>query len=187
MQRFEKLNNLTKNIFELKFYQDQNKGKQNLIPIEISKNHESDRFEDLLIYENHYILIEKLNVFLGDHRRNFICRRGLNSYTSENMLLIHKPKCGNYDITTTRTSSESHLHWKNNFYKTPIFFRIYADFEADNEIDNSSINKKTTNIYMQNPVLNGYHIESVVEDALQSKYHKSPLGYDNKNWYVDEL
>ena len=41
MQRFEKLNNLSKNIFELIFYQDKNKSKQNSDPIEISKN-ESD-------------------------------------------------------------------------------------------------------------------------------------------------
>ena len=28
------------------------------------------------------------------------------------MLKIHKPKIENNDITTIRTSSESHLHWK---------------------------------------------------------------------------
>ena len=37
---FEKLNNLSINIFELNFYQDQNKWKHNLIPIEISENDE---------------------------------------------------------------------------------------------------------------------------------------------------
>ena len=33
---------------------------------------------------------------------------------------------------------------------------MYADFEADNEIDNSNAGDKTTNIYKQNPILNGY-------------------------------
>ena len=42
MHRFEKLNNLSMNIYELNFYQDGDKWKHNLIPIEISKN-ESDR------------------------------------------------------------------------------------------------------------------------------------------------
>ena len=46
-------------------------------------------------------------MFLGNHHKKFICRRCLNSYTSENMLKIHKPKCDNNDITTVRTSSES--------------------------------------------------------------------------------
>ena len=93
--------------------------------------------------------------FSGGHDKNFICRRCLNPYTSESMLMLHKPKCENFDITTIRTSDESHLHWRDNFHKNPFYFRIYADFEADNEIDNSSIGNKTTNNYKQSPVPNG--------------------------------
>ena len=180
------MNNLSINLFELNFYQDKNKWKHNLIPIEISKN-KSDRVVDLSIYKNHYALIKKLNVFSGDHHKTFICRRCLNSYTSENMLRIHKPKCENNDKTTIRTSSDSHLHWKNHFQKNPLYFRIYADFEADNEKDRSIVGNKTTNIYKQNPVLNGYRIESELEDVSQSGYYKSPLGYDNVDWFVDEV
>ena len=72
------------------------------------------------------------------------------------MLKIHKPKSENKDITTVRTSSESHLHWKKHFPENPFYFRIYADFEADIEKYNSGVGKKTTNIYKQNPVLIGY-------------------------------
>ena len=103
------------------------------------------------------------------------------------MLRIHKPKCENIDITTIRISSESHLHWKNHFHKNPLCFRIYADFEADNEKDNSIVGNKTTNIYKQNPVLNGYHIVSELEDVLKNEYYKSPLGYNNVEWFVDEV
>ena len=74
------------------------------------------------------------------------------------MLKLHKPKCESNDITTIRTSAESHLHWKKHFHKNPLYFRIYADFEADNEKDNYSIGNKTTNIYKQNPILSGYPI-----------------------------
>ena len=184
VHKFNELNNLSVNIFELNFYQDKNKWKHNLIPIQISKN-KSDSVVDLLIYKNQYAVIKKINVFLGDHHKNFMCRRCLISYTSENMLKIHKPKCENNDITTIRTSSDSHLHWKKHFHKNPIYFRIYADFEADNEKDNSSMGNKTTNIYKQNPVLNDYKIVSELEDVLQSSYYKSPLGYDNVDWFVD--
>ena len=186
VQKFNDLNNLSVNIFELNFYQDKNKWKHKLIPKEISKS-KSDRVVDLLIYKNHYALIKKLNVFLGDHHKNFICRRCLNSYTSENLLRIHKPKCKNNDITTIRTSTESHLHWKNHFHKNSLYFRIYGDFEADNEKDNSIVGNKTTNIYKQNPVLNGYRIVSELDDVLQSGYYKSSLGYDNVDWFVDEV
>ena len=58
------------------------------------------------------------------------------------MLMIHKPKCENNKTTTNRTSNESHLHWKYHFHKSPLCFRIIADFEADNEVDNSNIGKK---------------------------------------------
>ena len=55
---------------------------------------------------------------------------------------------------------------KKPFYKNPLQFRIYADFEADNEKDNSNIGNKTTNIFEQNPVLNEYHIESELNHVL---------------------
>ena len=73
VHKFNELNNLSVKIFELFFYQDQNQWKHKLIPIEISKNN-SDRVIDLAIYKNHYVLIKKLDVFLGDHNKKFICR-----------------------------------------------------------------------------------------------------------------
>ena len=59
--------------------------------------------------------------------------------------------------------------------------------EADNEIDNSIIGKKTTNIYKQNPVLNSYQIISKLEDVLKSVYYEFPLRYDKIDWYVNEV
>ena len=111
----------------------------------------------------------------------------MNSYTSENILTLHKPICEKNDITTIRTSVESHLHWKKHFPKNPLYFGIYADFEADNEKDNSCVGNKTTNIYNQNPVLNGYHLVSELEDVLKSGHYKSHLGYNNVDWFVNEV
>ena len=51
VHKFEKLNTLSINIFELNFFQDKNKCEHNLFPIVISEN-ESDRVVDLLIYKN---------------------------------------------------------------------------------------------------------------------------------------
>ena len=59
---FGKLNNLSINLFDLNFHQEQNKRKHNLIPVETSK-YESDEVIALLIYKNLYALIEKVNVF----------------------------------------------------------------------------------------------------------------------------
>ena len=74
VHRFERLNNLSINIFQLNFYPDQNKWKHISIPIEIGKN-ESDKVTDLLLYKNYFALNKKLNVFLGDHHKIFICGR----------------------------------------------------------------------------------------------------------------
>ena len=175
VHKFNELNNLSINIFELKLCQDQNKWNHKLFRIEISKI-DSDRVFDLAIYKNHCILFKKLDGFLGDHNKNFICGQCLSSYTSENMLIKHKEKCGEDNITTIRTSNESHIYWKKHFHKNPLYFTIYADFKADNEIDNSRIGNETTNIYEQNPILNGYRLISELEDVSKSEYHKSPLG-----------
>ena len=186
VHKCNKLNNLSVNIYELNFYQDGDKWKHNLVPIEISKN-ESDKVIDLLIHKNHYALNKKLHVFLGNHNKSFVYRGCLNSYTCENAVINHKGNCGDDNICTIRTSNESHLYWKKHFHKNPLYFKIYADFKADNEIDNSSIGNKTTNIYKQNPVLNGYYIISEQEDVLESGCYAPPLGYNNVDWFVKEV
>ena len=35
--------------------------------------------------------------------------------------------------------------------------------------------------------MNGYYIVSELEDVLKSEYHQSPLGYDNVDWFVNEI
>ena len=145
VHKINELNNLSANIFELIFHQDQNKWRHKLMPIEVSKNI-SERVNDSAIYKNPYIPFTKLDV-LGDHNKKFICRRCLSSYTSENMLMKHKLNCRDDNITTIKTSNESHICCKMHFHKNSLYFRIYAGFEADNEKDNSSIGIKTTIIF----------------------------------------
>ena len=119
VHKVKEIINLSVNLFQLNNCQDQNKWRHKQIPIEVSKN-DSERVIDLLTYKNHYSLSKKLNVFLGDHHKTFIPRRCMNSYTSENILLLHKPKYESNDITTIRTSTESHIHWKKYFHKNPL-------------------------------------------------------------------
>ena len=67
------------------------------------------------------------------------------------MINKHRQQCNLKEITGFRTSNELALHWKNHFHKNLIYFRIYADFEVDSEIDSSNIGNTTTNFYKQNP------------------------------------
>ena len=127
-------------------------------------------------------------MFLGDHHKNFIYRRCLSSYTKKSMLMNHKEKCGKLDITTIRTSNESHFHWNDQFQKNPSSFRIVADFEADNEIELSkAVCNKTTKNYFKNPVCKGYYIIPELEDVLKSEFKKAPPGYEHVDWFVNEF
>ena len=142
----EKLNIFSINIFELSFHQDHIKWRHKLMPLEISKNKSGIVFH-LFIYKIHYVLIKQLNVFLGNHNCHYVCRRCLSSYRNQNVSNKQNQRCEQQELTSIRTSNVSHLYWKKHFHKNPIYFRIYAVFEADNEIDNSSIGSKTTSIY----------------------------------------
>ena len=35
--------------------------------------------------------------------------------------MLDKPECENTDITTIRTSRESHVHWRKHFHKNPYY------------------------------------------------------------------
>ena len=71
VHRFNEINKLSFFIFKLVFYQDQNKGRHKLKPVEVSSKN-SDRVIDFGIYKNHYFLIKKLDVFLGYHNKKFL-------------------------------------------------------------------------------------------------------------------
>ena len=101
--------------------------------------------------------------------------------------MTQKPKCGIQEITTIRTSNESHLYQKKHFRKKLLFLRLVGDFEADNETDNPSIGNKTTNIYKQDPVCNGFCIISELEGNLETGYFSSKIVYNNVGWFVNEF
>ena len=93
-------------------------------------------------YKNHYVLIKILRLFLGNHHCNFVCSTRLYSYSIQNVTIKHRQRCDQPEIISIRIPNESHIEWKNHFEKSPINFRIYAGFEANNENDNSTIVKK---------------------------------------------
>ena len=72
-------------------------------------------------------------------------------------------------------------------HKNPSDFRILADSEADKELDNPSIGYKTTNVYKQNPLLDGFYIVSELDKLLKNGFFQSPSGYNNVDWVVNEV
>ena len=76
--KFEKLNNLNVNVFELT--------KTVLTPIHINMNYDQPQI-DMLLFENHYCLITKLHCLLNkDSHMKWVCRRCLTAFSSEDIL-----------------------------------------------------------------------------------------------------
>ena len=142
---------------------------------------EWDRVSYLLIFKNHYILIKKLHVCLGNQNLYLCLWRCWSSYSYQNVLLKHIQR---YDQQKKcRTSIESHLYWREHFQNNFLNGRIFADFEDGNEVFNSSRGNRRTNLFKQRPVCNGYYIISESVDVLRSGYHESPLGHNNVDWF----
>ena len=80
VDNFGRLNNLSVNIFNMNFYQNENFRKQKIVPIEVGEKN-SDRIVDLLIYRNHHVVVKKLHIFVSNHNCNFVCGQCLNSCT----------------------------------------------------------------------------------------------------------
>ena len=55
---------------------------------------------------------------------------------------------------------------EKNFQKISFSFRMFEDFEADNEFDNSKVGDGTTNFYTQNLICTGYYMKSDLYDVL---------------------
>ena len=110
MHKFEKFINLSVNIYELNFYEDDNKWRIKLISIEVSKNDSVNRVTDLAFYKNHFVLIKKIYVFIGKEDNKFICRHCLPSYTTHNVLLNHIQICGQQEITSIKLGKEPYIY-----------------------------------------------------------------------------
>ena len=87
------------------------------------------------MYQNLYVIFKKLLVFSGNHNIKIVCRRCLSFYSSQNVVLKHEQPCRHQEITSIRTSNESHINLKKHFHKNILHFSIYAVSEAANEID----------------------------------------------------
>ena len=97
--KFENLNNLNINVFELTG--------NVLTPIHVNKNYLQPQI-DLLIYQNHYCLITKLHCLINkDSHMRWVCRRCLTAFSSQPVLIDHIDRCQKQQPTKITFS------WKN--------------------------------------------------------------------------
>ena len=149
----EKLNIFFINKFELGSYQVGNEWKEKLNPIE-NRN--------LILIELFTYWSIKIIMISSKNYRRFHVYMILNLFvddvwvlTQVKMFWWNTNRCEKQGITAIKTSNGAHLRWRKSFHRIQIYFGISSDFEADNEVDNSWIEKNITNIHRQNAVCKG--------------------------------
>ena len=126
--KFENLNNLNVNVFELP-----NSKNSVLTPIHINTNYDQPQ-TDLLLFENHYCLITKLHCLINkDSHMKWVCRRCLTAFSSEDILNQHIDRCQKQQPTNITFSGKDHLKFEDYHMKVPVPIRVYADFECNNQ------------------------------------------------------
>ena len=162
--KFENLNNLNVNIFELT--------KTVLTPIHINTNYDQPQI-DLLLYQNHYCLITKLHCLLNkDSHMKWVCRRCLTAFSSQPVLLDHIDRCQKQQPTNITFIWKDHLKFEDYHMKVPVPIRVYADFECINQpTDDREAAPKV--LYKQIPIAVGFYIISPFGNNYSSYFGES--------------
>ena len=180
--KFEKLNNLNVNVFELT--------KTVLTPIHKNTKYDQPQI-DLLLVENHYCLITKLHRLINkDSLRKWVCRRCLTAFSSEQILFDHTSGCINQRPTKIIFSWEDHLKFEDNFMKIPLPIRVYAGFECVYQPANESTGDPNDDIIRNDHKVLFKQIPIAVRFYLISPFgnqYYSYFGEDCVTWFVNEM
>ena len=92
---------------------------------------------DLLLLLNddqsHYVYIKDFNRFLFHKTKNkskkWFCKRFLQCFSSENVLIKHKEDCLSISGQQSINLGKGTIEFKNYFKQLPVPFKIYADFK----------------------------------------------------------
>ena len=167
--KFENLNNLNINVFELTG--------NVLTPIHVNKNYLQPQI-DLLLYQNHYCLITRLHCLINkDSHMKHVCRRCLTAFSSQPVLIDHMERCIKQQPTKITFSWKDQLKFEDYHMKVPVPRRVYADFECINQPQN------TPNVlFKQIPIAVGYYVISPF-----GNYYYSYFGIDCTTWFVNRM
>ena len=167
--KFENLNNLNINVFELTG--------NVLTPIHVNKNYLQPQI-DLLLYQNHYCLITRLHRLINkDSHMKHVCRRCLTAFSSQPVLIDHMERCIKQQPTKITFSWKDQLKFEDYHMKVPVPIRVYAYFECINQPQN------TPNVlFKQIPIAVGYYVISPF-----GNYYYSYFGIDCTTWFLNRM
>ena len=149
---------------------------KNKTPIyESDKNYE--KFLDLLLYENHYMNIKKIDKFFNPDlkNRNYFCRHFSNAFYSEIKYNDHIKFCQTNKPMILLPSKTKYLQFKNLKNTIQHNFIAFADFKSYMQYQNK-------NIYEHKHLMSGYYLH-----CLDEKYSKKVQLFDNLEHFRDNL
>ena len=166
--KFENLNNLNINVFELTG--------NVLTPIHVNKKYLQPQI-DLLLYQNHYCLITRLHCLINkDSHMKHVCRC-LTAFSSQPVLIDHIDRCQKQQPTKITFSWKDQLKFEDYHMKVPVPIRVYADFECINQPQNTS-----NVLFKQIPIAVGYYVISPF-----GNYYYSYFGIGCTTWFVNRM
>ena len=181
--KFENLNNLNVNVFEL----TNSVRSSALTPIHISKNYLHPQI-DLLLFENHYWLITKLHCLINrDSHMKWVCRRCLTAFSSEDILNQHIDRCQKQQPTNITFSWKDHLKFEVYHMKVPVPIRVYTDFESINQpTDDREAASKV--LFKQIPSAVGFYVFSPFGNEYYSYFGDCTEGQQSAvAWFVNAM
>ena len=173
--KFEKLNTLNINVFELQ--------SNVLRPVYIN-DHYQDKQIDLLLYKNHCLIthIQRLISNKKNSHMQWVCRRCLTCFSNTITLNSHIDRCIHQNPIKISFSNKDCIQFEKFFMKIPIPIKIYADFECINNRINNQISDKSQILFEQKPIAVGYYF-------IFNQYSEyfSYFGTDCVEWFTNRM
>ena len=152
------------------------KNLKNRLPVYKSdRNYE--KYLDLLLYEEHYMIIKNISRFFypDDKNKIYFCRNCCNKMYSQKKFDEHLQFCQTNKVQILMPSQNKYLQFKNLQNTIQHNFIVYADIE-------SYMIHNEKNIYEHNHLMSGYYLHCIDE-----KYSKKVKLFDKLENFRDNL
>ena len=192
--KFEKMNNISINIFMIEKIYHRFDKEEKILPVHLTKQERELHVNLLYVTDgenSHYCWIKNLSRLVSSQCSNangkkYICNRCLHYFYSEQKLEAHKIDCRKMNdcAVTLPKPGENILKFKNFSKKLEVPFVILADTESYLGKVTSSCAPKTA--YQEHKMFSiGYYLHCTYDDSL-SRYSFN-RGPNCAEWFSEEL
>ena len=150
------------------------KNLKNKTPV-YKSNKEYEKFLDLLLYENHYMNIKRIDLFFNKNNKTHFCRNCCNSFYSENKYRDHLMFCKTDKTMILMPSKFKYLQFRNIQNTIQHNFIAFADIESYMVYKNEKISN-------HEHLMSGYYLH-----CLDQKYSKKVQLFDKLEDFRDNL